>query len=108
MLGGSSTQPVIVDAPRRSLRLDVGFNRQNFLNDATVKGRPRMIYVMSNGFLHGIHGGDRVNGAPTIAVAGVNQKLRYNYDDNPATTQAGKEMFRFFVDLPDHYRLGAQ
>ncbi len=98
MLGGSSTQPVIVDAPREvpsGSTLDL--NWQNFLNDATVKGRPRMIYVMSNGFLHGIHGGDRVNGAPTIAVAGINQKLRYNYDDNPATTQAGKEMFRFFV-----------
>lgn len=102
MLGGSSTQPVIVDAPRevpQGTTLDL--NWQSYLNDPLVKGRPRMIYVMSNGFLHGIHGGDRVDGAPTIAIAGLNTKLRYNYNDNPATTQAGKEMFRFFVRTYD-------
>lgn len=98
MLGGSNTQPVIVDAPRevpQGSTLDL--NWQNFLNNATVKNRPRVIYVMSDGFLHAIHGGDRVDGAPTISIAGVAQKLRYNYNDNPATTQTGKELFRYFI-----------
>ncbi|MFO0726909.1 MAG: hypothetical protein U1E65_24200 [Myxococcota bacterium] len=99
MLGGSTTQPVIVDAPGdvpQGAALDVSW--QNFVNTAAIKNRPRVIYTMSAGFLHAIHGGVRVNGAPTIAVPGVKTLLRYAYNDDPvANPSVGKEMFRYFV-----------
>lgn len=98
MLGGTMTQPVIVDAPREvpaGSTLDLSW--QMFLNAPVVKNRPRVIYVLSDGYLHAIHGGVRVDGAPTIAVDGLRTKLRYTYDDDPATTPAGKELFRYFL-----------
>lgn len=98
MLGGTMTQPVIVDAPREvpaGSTLDLSW--QIFLNSPVVKNRPRVIYVLSDGYLHAIHGGVRIEGTPTISIDGVRTKLRYNYDDDPATTPSGKELFRYFL-----------
>jgi Tfp pilus tip-associated adhesin PilY1 len=98
MLGGASTQPVIVEAPREippGVTADLSW--QTFLNDPTVQQRPRVIYLMSGGFLHAIHGGERVDSARPISVPGLSTRLKFSYRDDPASTDAGRELFRYYL-----------
>jgi len=90
MLGGSTTQPVIVDAPRDVPNGPGATAYQTF--SGANGNRPRMIYVMSNTYLHGIHAGVRDNAPGGLGNFGTTRKYDYN-DSGP---QSGTELFRYF------------
>ncbi|MCC7381224.1 MAG: hypothetical protein IT384_05305 [Deltaproteobacteria bacterium] len=94
MLGGLNTQPVIVDAPREIPSGGGAAAFAAFMNTAAVKNRPRVIYVLSNGYLHAIKGGDRRDNPPVTAGKIA---LSFDYTEGP---DAGGEMWRYKPPYP--------
>lgn len=90
MFSNGSTRPLVVEAPRQPP--EGRFAGDFFTFARANRTRPRMIYAMSNGWVHGIDAGVyRAPGAnrPTYGY----QKLATDYDDAAATS--GAEVFRF-------------
>jgi hypothetical protein len=73
MNGGTSTRPVIVDAPRE---LPSGGAASTAFNTylANNRTRERIVYTWSNGYLHAFYGGRQSAGAPRFGV-----NLQYQY-----------------------------
>jgi hypothetical protein len=96
MLGNGASQPVVVDAPR-DLPGDVGGQDfQTFAGQVAVANRPRVVYVASNTFIHGIYAGPRTNrtvNAGAIGGSGLDWGPAYTYGENG---NSGREMFRYF------------
>ncbi len=91
MLGGSSTQPVIVEAPREIPSGADALTYASFQMSDAIANRPRMLYVLSNGYLHGFHAGDRRNQRTRVGKV----TLEFTYDDDISTAPlAGTEIFR--------------
>lgn len=87
MFSIGATRPVVVEGPR-----DASIKGAAYADyDATYK-RPRMIYVMSNGYVHGFHAGAFMS---SPAIYG-NQRMLYTYDDSAA--EAGVEVLRYQPD----------
>ncbi len=95
MLGGGSSQPRIVEAPRDVPAGASALAFAAFQNSARVRNRPRVIYTLSNGYLHGFHGGVRRDGGGQT-VGKVN--LDFFYDDS--VPEAGSELFRYRPAFP--------
>ncbi|MCB9652939.1 MAG: hypothetical protein H6729_02260 [Deltaproteobacteria bacterium] len=76
-----STQPVVVEGPRDALTAP-------YQDYAAVEGRPRMVYVMSNGYLLGYYAGTRNN---IVSLYG-DQKVSYSYSIDAS---AGAEILRY-------------
>ena len=95
MLGGGSSQPRIVEAPRDVPTGGDALAFAAFQDSPRVKNRPRVIYTLSNGYLHGFHGGERrPGGGRTVGKV----TLEFYYDDTvPA---AGTELFRYRPAFP--------
>lgn len=87
MFSIASTKPLVVEAPRESPEGTTAADLLAFM--AAARTRPRMIYVMSNGYLHGFDGGAYSAGGGTFGY----QKLAFGYDDT--TGSAGTEVFRY-------------
>lgn len=103
MLGGASTQPVIVEAPREIPSGPSAASFASFMNRAAVKNRPRVVYVLSNGYLHAIHAGARRDNPPVTAGK---VQLAFDYVEN---ADSGKELWRYkppYTDWLDTMRVG--
>ena len=84
---GQST-PLIVDAPK-DVPTGGGTPGAAATHLANTRGRPRVVYYQTNGYVLGLHGGVY---DPTPGVFG-NRAYAYRYDDSGAF--AGSEVFRY-------------
>ncbi|MCC7385938.1 MAG: hypothetical protein IT384_29080 [Deltaproteobacteria bacterium] len=89
MLGGASTQPVIVEAPREIPSGPTAGVFASFMNQPAVRNRPRVIYVLSNGYLHAFHAGVRRESPPVTAGEVA---LAFDYIEN---AESGRELWRY-------------
>ncbi|MCK6551354.1 hypothetical protein L6R52_36300 [Myxococcota bacterium] len=99
MFSTASTRPVIVEGTRLVPDGPNATALINFTN--TTRARPRMVYVMSNGYLHGYEAGRYVPNATTTFGT---QRITQVYDD--AGAGAGVELFRFAPNWVDDARPG--
>ncbi|MBK8010389.1 MAG: hypothetical protein IPK13_03515 [Deltaproteobacteria bacterium] len=87
MFSIGATRPIVVEGPR-----DASIRGAAYADYDVASKRPRMIYVMSNGYVHGFHGGSFMS---SPAMYG-NQKMLYTYDDS--TSESGVEVLRYRPD----------
>ena len=95
--GFANSAPVVVDAPK-----DLPFtaNAAAAMNHMTnTQDRQRIIYYQSNGYILGLHGGERVNSNATTAPFG-SRYFSYTYNDN--VPYAGSEVLRYRPRWVDH------
>lgn len=106
MLGGGASAPVVVEAPRDLPSGGDAVQFALFQRDPDVRERPRVIYAMSNGYVHAIHAGTYATGAAASRFGAVQRS--FGYDDlSTRATQggAGSELWRFRPRFLDRHPL---
>lgn len=104
-LGGGRSQPVVVEGPREVPSGADAATYATFVESPAARGRPRVVYNLSNGFLHAIHAGEYRSGIADPAAARVGRlgiQRSFYYDDT--VRDAGRELFRYrpsFADVPN-------
>jgi hypothetical protein len=84
----AATRPVIVEAPREAPNGKYGADFITFQSDPQIRERPRAVYVMGNGYVHGFHGGRYTDGNTDYGL----RKISFSYEDG---AEAGTEILRY-------------
>jgi hypothetical protein len=87
MLSYGQSRPLILSAPREAPFGPRAADFQNFLT--ATRTRPRVVYTMSNGFIHGFYAG--TYSGTSFGFGGRN--FSFNYDDSGPDT--GREVLRY-------------
>lgn len=95
MLGAQSSQPVVVEAPREPATGAKATSFAYYQNKAPIPSqRPRMIYTMSNGYLHAIKAGDYSVAAAPPPLFGGRMVFPFGYSET-AANGTGRELWRY-------------